>query len=372
MNTFEFNDKYKDLKLYMTSSDTTGCSGYRVRNPYEFLKPYYEFSQFHEGFPMQDKIGHEWADVIFLQRVNHELFLQLIPYLRSKGKKIVMDMDDNLFEIPRGNLARVHYDDVTLKRITEIMSLCDCLICSTEPLAHYYSQWNKNIFISPNMIKNVFDFKEHTKKDKTRIGWCGSYTHAFEFPDGLDRHLKMLTKYDKIQSVVSGFDGKLPKQEHRTIPDLFKYSEKHGWVAFTEWLDYMNNLNLDIGYAVVQTNVFNECKSDIKFLEYSACSVPMLAMSCYAYDNTIEHEKTGYIIKSKNDWKKYINLLIEDYILRNEISFNAWDYIKMNRTYQYAGNNVLDIYYNVFEFLYEGKTDKLWKNYDVKYFGKKE
>lgn len=365
--------KYKDLNLYFSSSDKTGCSGYRVRNPSTFLNQYYPNIQFHEGFPVADRAGHQWSDVIFAQRINHEIFLQLIPFLKSQGKKFVLDMDDNLWEIPRGNLARVHYDQATLDRITKIISLCDCLICSTEPLAHYYSQWNPNIFISPNMINDVFPFKEHIAKPKSRIGWCGSYTHAFEFPDDLDRHLKMLNRYDKIESVVSGFDGKLPKQEHRKVADLFKFSEKHGWVDFTNWLDYMNNLNLDIGYAVVETNVFNECKSDVKFLEYSACSVPMLAMSSFAYDQTIEHEKTGFIIKNnKTDWKEYINRLIEDVDLRNEISFNAWNYVKDNRTYKYAGDNVLSIYEDVFDFLYEGKTDKIWRNYDVQYKGKKD
>ena len=46
--------KYKDLNLYFSSSDKTGCSGYRVRNPSNFLNQYYKGIQFHEGFPVQD------------------------------------------------------------------------------------------------------------------------------------------------------------------------------------------------------------------------------------------------------------------------------------------------------------------------------
>lgn len=365
--------KYKDLNLYFTSSDSTGCSGYRVRNPSTFLKDYFPNIQFHEGFPIADKEGHDWADVIFMQRVNHEHFLKLIPYWKSLGKKIVLDMDDNLWEIPHGNLAKKHYNDEILNRIIDIIKMCDALVCSTEPLAHYYSQWNQNIFISPNMIFDVFPFKEQTPKDKVRIGWAGSYTHAFEFPDELDRHLKMMFKYNKIESVVSGFDGKLPKQHHKQVAELFKFSEKHPWAKYDEWLNYLNNLNLDIGYAVVEKNIFNECKSNVKFLEYSACSIPMIAASCYAYEDTIEHGKTGFLVRNnKTDWKEYINLLSENINLRNEIAYNAWSYIKDNYTYKYSGDRTLTIYNDLFDFLYEGKTDKIWQNYDVQYFGKKD
>ena len=250
--------------------------------------------------------------------------------------------------------------------------MCDALVCSTEPLAHYYSQWNKNIFISPNMIHNVFPYRE-TNNEKPRVGWCGSYTHAFEFPDSLDQHLRMLQKYDKIQSVVSGFDGRLPKQEHRKPAEIFKFSEKHEWKSYDEWMDYLNTLNLDIGYAVVEQNVFNECKSDVKFLEYSACSIPMIAATSYPYDNTIVHGETGFIVKNnKTEWKEYINLLLNDKELRNKISFNAWEQVKYTRTYEHAGDRTLDIYEKLFNFLYEGDRSGMWNNYDIKYLGKKE
>ena len=98
----------------------------------------------------------------------------------------------------------------------------------------------------------------------------------------------------------------------------------------------------------------------------------MVAASCYAYEDTIEHGKTGFLVRTKNDWKEYFNLLSEDVSLRNEISFNAWTFIKDNYTYKYAGDKTLQIYTDLFDFLYEGKTDKIWRNYDVKYFGKKD
>lgn len=364
--------KWNNLKLYFTSSDTTGCSGYRVKNPARFLQQFNPNIVYHEGFPMHDKEGHMWSDVILAQRINHEHFLELIPYLQSLGKKFVIDMDDNLWEIPHGNLARVHYDQATLDRIGVILGLADALVCSTEPLAHYYSQFNKNIFISPNMIQDVYPFREDMDNPVPRVGWAGSYTHAFEFSDHLDRHLKMLVKYDKIRSVVSGFDGKLPKQAWKKVVDIFKYSEKHGWVAYDEWMEYLNKLNFDIGYAVVEHNIFNECKSNVKFLEYSACSIPMIAASSYPYNTTIKHGETGFIVRNdKTEWKEYINLLLDDKDLRKTIAFNAWDYVKNNYTYKYAGDRTVKVYDQLFDFLYEGKTEGMWNNYDIEYIGKK-
>ena len=98
--------KYENLNLYFSSSDSTGCSGYRVKNPSTFLSKFYPNIRFHEGFPIGDKEGHDWSNVIIAQRINHEHFLKLIPYLQSLGKKFVLDMDDNLWEIPHGNLAK--------------------------------------------------------------------------------------------------------------------------------------------------------------------------------------------------------------------------------------------------------------------------
>lgn len=92
------------IRMLMTSSDSYGCGFMRVKQPAEFLKQHFPWTEFNLGFPRFDPRLYD-ANIITLQRANNEFFQSWIPRIKETfGTKIVSDMDDNLWAMPATNL----------------------------------------------------------------------------------------------------------------------------------------------------------------------------------------------------------------------------------------------------------------------------
>ena len=76
---------------------------------------------------------------------------------------------------------------------------------------------------------------------------------------------------------------------------------------------------------------FNSFKSNIKFLEYTACGFPVIASKAFQYKETINPGQTGYVAKRYIDWYNYIKKLIDSEEERKRIRENAL--IDMNKEY---------------------------------------
>lgn len=320
-------------KMFFTSGDSSGCSHYRTELPAKFLG--YESSQ---GFPTGDP-KLEDSDIIFIQRASHEYFLKWIPYIQSKGKKVIFDIDDNLWKIPVTNPASHAFSSRNLKLIKSIMQLCNGITVSTQPLKDFFldNRFNTNIHVIPNMINNVFE--NPPKKEKVRIGWIGTSTHAGDFSKDLIFALRELKKRNDCELVFMGYN---PLKDN---------SEFHKFISPEKYLEYVNLLALDIGLCVTEDNDFNRCKSNIKYLEYSACGVTTIANSVYPYANTIKHGDTGLILDDESLWIEYIVDLINRKDLREYYTLNAKGFVKENFTYEHNGQMIIDKYERLIESL---------------------
>ena len=339
-------EKYGDKKLFITSSDDTGCGGFRTFFPYKFLQPSFNWINHSYGFPN----GHPYlqeADIIWVQRASHETFPDLFQGLRSQGKKIIYDLDDTLWDIPASNLSHRFYGKKELRKVEAVMKSCDCLTTSTVPLQKFLqSKVDVPVFLMPNHVWH----QEHPIKipnEKLKIGWAGSYTHAGDFDHYLVDVLRNLPK-DKVDFYTFGYN-----------PQFFKsFSNFTNWVKFEEYHDTFMKMNWDIGIIVAENNMFNRCKSNIKYFEYSQARCASIACSTFPYVHTIEHGVDGFLIENKKrDWKEYIYHLIEDEKFRLEMADKAYEKVKHNYTWEYQRETIEQHYVDILDFMYEGKLN---------------
>jgi glycosyltransferase involved in cell wall biosynthesis len=94
-----------------------------------------------------------------------------------------------------------------------------------------------------------------------------------------------------------------------------------GWIGTVD--DYWKTVDYDIGVIPLRPHVFNQSKSHLKFLENSALGIPTVAADAGPYSQSIEHGKTGFLVKRDHEWAKYLNLLVNDEAAREEIGANA-------------------------------------------------
>ena len=75
---------------------------------------------------------------------------------------------------------------------------------------------------------------------------------------------------------------------------------------------------------------FNHCKSDLKFIEASACGAVALA-SPVVYAGSIRNWDTGVIFTSPDEFSSALARLIEDAALRQRLAQQAYRYVSEER-----------------------------------------
>ena len=332
------NEKHKQIKLLMSSSDIHGCGFMRVKQPAEFLQNHLPWVEYSLGFPPNDPRINE-ANIISLQRANNEYFQTWIPKIKETGTKLVSDMDDLLWGIPSSNLAHRHYPKKELDKLDFVMKNSDALTCSTIPLQGYLrDRFKIEPIVIPNMYHTPPDFIK-PKNDKIRIGWHGSYTHAGDFDHHLVKAIRELKKKYDFEFHTFGF-----------CPQFFKDIAIHTeWTGIDTFIQTLIGLNLDIGIIVAQDNFFNACKSNLKYIEYSLAKTVSVAHNVYPYSNTIDDGVNGFLIKKeKTDWKTYLEELIVNEELRVTMAERANEKVKKEFTFEGNGDLILSKYGELF------------------------
>ena len=102
--------------------------------------------------------------------------------------------------------------------------------------------------------------------------------------------------------------------------------------TFYDWLG--KNSDWDIGIMPLVNTEFNKCKSELKYIEFSALGIPVVASDIDVYKEAIEEGVTGFLANTEDEWVDKLSLLIEDPTLRNGIVNNARDDIFENYNYK--------------------------------------
>jgi len=89
----------------------------------------------------------------------------------------------------------------------------------------------------------------------------------------------------------------------------------------------------DIALAPLQENVFNTCRSAIKWYEASVLKKPAatLAQNSGAYQHEMEDGKTGLLFNDPQEFEDKLGLLIENEKTRRELASNAKDWVSEHR-----------------------------------------
>ena len=237
----------------------------------------------------------------------------LISMRNAVKATIVMDIDDNIWQIPPGNIMRnAEGWDKYVAVNTALLECCDWVTVSTEPLKEILLPLNENIVVLPNLIDpKEWKFKRERHKN-VRIAWVWSPTHIPDVQVVAEAMEEINKKYD-VEIVIFGKEK-----------NLFNFSSTNiKGVSFVEYPKIFTEKGIDISICPLLDNDFNKCKSNIKFLESTMAGAAVVASAVYPYANSIIHGETGFLAKDTKEWIKYLSILIEDEVKRKELCENA-------------------------------------------------
>src|SRR5262249_37301421 len=148
----------------------------------------------------------------------------------------------------------------------------------------------------------------------------------------------VMRRRDVELQIVGGFVDPAIKEFFAGLP--VRYLDpgvSQEYPSFIRWM--VANVRWDLAIAPLQATPFTLCKSDIKFLDYSALGVAGVYSRVLPYETTVGHMETGYLAKNSVDaWSEALELLLDDDDLRSRIADRARDYVFSKRTLAHSAS----------------------------------
>jgi len=283
-------------------ADQYGCGHYRMIQPFQALRDngLVDGCLNFANLSLLDAMRYQ-PDVVVLQRQVGEERLEAMRRLKvfSSAFKIY-ELDDYLPNVPLKSVHRQHMPKDILKTLRRGMALVDRFVVSTAALAEAFSGLHERIHVVENRLP-VNWWKELKGQRrvgaKPRVGWAGGASHTG------DLELLIDVVKDLADEVEWVFFGMCPEKLRPYVQEF------HSGVSIHQYPAVLAGLNLDLALAPLEQNLFNECKSNLRLLEYGACGFPVVCsdIRCYQDGLPVTRVKNRY-----RDWVDAIRMHLAD------------------------------------------------------------
>lgn len=343
---------YKDI-LFINGCTLPHPERYRVYHQVEQLIAHgmTADSVFYEQLNL-DMLKHYRGFVFFRCPVT-DTVREFIGQAKQCNKTCFFDIDDLVIDQKytdkikyvknMSSADKAHYDD-GVNRMRETMELCDYTMTTTECLATELKHYTKEVFINRNvasdeMIRYAQGALKQVQRDNSKIVlgyFSGSITHNEDFELVLPSLVRLLKKHDNLYLKIVGI---------LDIPnELEPFKDRLINIDFMDWRQMPKEIaTCDINIAPLTNTIFNEAKSENKWVEASLVKVMTAASNIGAFKVAIENNKTGVLV-ADDDWYDALDKLITDKEKRESIAAAAYKRVLANHT-------TVNTSYKVAEFL---------------------
>jgi len=213
---------------------------------------------------------------VVLQRQITPPQLQSIELLDRCSKVFkVYEVDDYLFELPVKSAHHAVMPKDVARSMKTALGYCDRFVVSTEPLAEAFAGLHPDIRVVPNRLPAHWWSNlrgERNSGRKPRVGWAGGSSHGGDL--------------ELVIEVVKALAGEVEWVFMGMCPEPLKpFVEFHHGVSIDRYPAALAALNLDLALAPLEPNRFNECKSNLRLLEYGALGYPVICSDILCYQD---------------------------------------------------------------------------------------
>ena len=296
-------------------SDNDGCGFWRMRLPAKFMPGDGWFADITSAAVKYDRLLE--YDTIFVQRFHEWDAFYVLERLKKAGKRIIYDIDDDLFSIPRENPAANFIRKDQQFAALETMKLADVVIAATPVLKERLEQ-DLGLKGKVVVVPNALDLEGMTPTalcgspdGVRRIFWQGGTTHAEDWSVCLSAIEKVMSEEADVRLTLLGF---LP-------PMVMDMVQRRGWFGRVEhsgfsepetYYQMVKHVRAEVGIAPLIDNRFNQGKSELKFLENTVIGMPTVASRVAPYENAIKGHKNGILVSSPEGWHEALMMLLSD------------------------------------------------------------
>lgn len=260
--------------------------------------------------------------------------METIALARSMGVRTFWEVDDLIFDLEhyRNNSNINDLNPAVRKGILEgvplyrqAMLACDGCIASTTAMAQaMHTAGADKVWV----VENALDIETLRAAEEIaaapprgdgllRIVYgSGSKAHDSDFRIAAPAILRILRKRYDVRLTIIG---------HLNLPPEFNQVDAQvERLPPSDYVTYMRRLaKCQINIAPLEQTVFNDAKSNIKYLEAAILGIPSVCTPTIEYQETIEHGVTGMLAETEAQWEAQLMALIESPGLRRQIGEGA-------------------------------------------------
>ena len=264
---------------------------------------------------------------------------------RKFNRLLIMDVDDLIWGILPDNPVYEAFKkgSENLHNFTAICNEVDYITTTNKYLrnaiSHNTDKSVSEIVVFPNYIDldNLYTHRSPFKDTADiRLVHFGSTSHFIdlqseEFARGIDMIMKV---YPNVTLKTVG--ALIPKYKYRWGQ---RYENSYGHQDLYKWVGermpgFMDEA--DIIVTPLDDNIYNRCKSSIKYLEASSAVKPGVWSNIRQYNEAVNHGTNGFLATTASGWYESIKKLIEDKKLRKSMAENAFETVE--NTHQMKDN----------------------------------
>lgn len=289
-----------------------------------------------------------------------EMYWDLEPIDAWKVSDYKNRLDGTVIQDRKGKVYFLRNKAPDVKLAAEfLLGAADAVTTTNEVLAREIRKHTeKPVYVLPNCLRLSEWHHAKLPDDGTIwVGWCGSVSHYPDLEPIAEVLDRLMSRYPHlcIQMMGSSFDYFFPVDKDAKVLPVSGYSGEHKgmkpmfytdlryakerWPGrmrfdkpvpiqeYTNWI--CSNWQSHIGIAPILDNPFNESKSELKWLEYTALGVPTVASNVGPYARAMAKTAAGGFIVDNDDWEFWLTALIKDnQQFRNALAKKSYEFIQ--------------------------------------------
>ncbi len=277
-------------------SDNYGSGHYRVIQPFSALQQ----AGLVEGglspglMHVTDLERYE-PDVIILQKQIGDERFDAMRRMQAFSRALkVYELDDYLPNLPVKSIHRAQMPKDILKSMRRGLGYVDRFVVSTQALAEACSGLHDDIRVIENCLPPAWWkglVTSRIRSRKPRVGWAGGVGHTGDLDMIADVVIALADEVDWV------FMGMCPEKLRPAVKEI------HQGVDINAYPQALAALNLDLAVAPLEENLFNECKSNLRLLEYGACGFPVVCSDVRSYQGNLS------VTRVKNRYRDWVDAI---------------------------------------------------------------
>ena len=291
--------------------------------------------------------------VIFYRVPGFDSVMDLIAECRRLNIKTLWDVDDLIFDedvlktSSTINLLEPAEREGVIngaKLYRQAMLACDEGIASTSGLAKAMKEAGlETVYVVENALDDetlaaARSIEGRLKKQEDGliriIYGSGTKTHNIDFLEAAPALANILKENPNVRFRIIGY-LELPEY----FDEVQSQIERIPFCNYTEYLTYLSEC--DISIAPLENFVFNDAKSNIKYLEASITKVASVCSPRAAFADVIVNGKNGFLADNEQQWHEAFDTLIQNPELRDSMAQAAYRTVTETYSPQAIGSTQL-------------------------------